>query len=119
MLKPQCQQMLPSYSLGAALLQRQETGDIKPVASRSLPHTETRYAQIEKEALAFTWACKRLSNYLIGIHFQIQTDHKPLVPLLNMKHIEDLPIRVQQFRLRMMRFSYKIVHVPCTHIVYS
>ena len=40
--------------------------------------TEQRYVQIEKEALALTWACQHFSNYLIGLDFYIQTDHKPL-----------------------------------------
>ena len=96
------------------LLQKQQTGDFKPVAyiSRSMTPTEQRYAQIEKEALAFTWACEHLADYLIGLKFHIQTDHKPLVPLFSSKHLEELPIRVQRFRLRMMRFQFTIGHVP-------
>ena len=103
-----------SYGLGAVLLQRQPSGDLKPVAyvSRSMTPTEQRYAQIEKEALAFTWACERLSDYLIGMKFHIHTDHKPLVPLFSTKHLEELPIRVQCFRLRMMRYLFTISHVP-------
>ena len=95
-----------SYGLGAVLLQKQQSGELKPVAyiSRSMTPTEQRYAQIEKEALAFTWACERLADYLIGLQFHIQTDHKPLVPLFSSKHLEELPIQVQRFRLRMMRY---------------
>ena len=76
------------------MMQRQPTGDLKPVAyiSRSMTSTEQRYAQIEKEALAFTWACERLSDYLVGLKFHIQTDHKPLVPLFSTKHLDELPI---------------------------
>ena len=74
--------------------------------------TEQRYAQIEKEALTFTWACERLQGYLVGLKFHIQTDHKPLVPLFSTKHLEQLPIRIQRFRLRMMRFDYTISHLP-------
>jgi hypothetical protein len=83
-----------SFGLGAVLLQKQQTGDFKPVAyiSRSMTPTEQRYAQIEKEALAFTWACEHLADYLIGLKFHIQTDHKPLVPLFSSKHLEELPI---------------------------
>ena len=103
-----------SHGLGAVLLQRQPDGDMKPIAyiSRSLTPTETRYAQIEKEALAFTWACERLSDYLIGLTFHIQTDHKPLVPLFSTKNLDELPVRVQRFRLRMMRYHFSISHVP-------
>ena len=64
--------------------------------------TEQRYAQIEKEALAFTWACECLSDYLIGVKLHIHTDHKPLVPLFSSEHLEELPARVQRFRLYIM-----------------
>ena len=74
--------------------------------------TEQRYAQIEKESLAFTWACERFADYLIGLKFHINTDHKPLVPLFSTKNLEELPARVQRFRLRMMRFNFTISHVP-------
>ena len=79
--------------------------------------TEQRYAQIEKEALALTRACERLSDYLIGLSFHVHTDHKPLVPLFSSKHLEELPIRVQRFRLRMMRFQFTISHVPGKELI--
>ena len=103
-----------SYGLGAVLLQRQPQGELKPVAyiSRSLSTTEQRYAQIEKESLAFTWACEIFADYLIGLKFHIYTDHKPLVPLFSAKNLEELPARVQRFRLRMMRFNFTISRVP-------
>ena len=103
-----------SYGLGAVLLQTQKNGERRPVAyvSRSMTPTETRYAQIEKEALALTWACERYSDYLVGLQFNIETDHKPLIPLFSTKLLDELPIRVQRFRMRMMRFDFKITHVP-------
>ena len=103
-----------SYGLGTVLLQRQASGELQPVAyvSRAMTSTEKRYAQIEKEALAFTWACERLSDYLVGLQFHINTDHKPLVPLFSSKNLEELPVRVQRFRMRMMRFRFTISHVP-------
>ena len=101
------------HGLGAILLQLNESL-WQPVAyaSRALTDTEKRYAQIEKEALAVTWSCERFSSYIIGKHVQIETDHKPLVPLLSGKPLENLPPRVVRFRLRMMRFDYSIRHVP-------
>ena len=74
--------------------------------------TEQRHAQIEKKALGITWANERFADYLIGLKYHIETDYKPLVPLLSTKNLEDLPARVQRFRMRMMRFSYTILHVP-------
>ena len=103
-----------SYGLGAVLLQKQPDNELKPISyiSRSLTPTEQRYAQIEKEALAFTWACERFSDFLLGLDFHILTDHKPLVPLFGGKNLDDLPLHVQRFRLRMMRFKFTISHVP-------
>ena len=77
-----------------------------------MTNTEQRYAQTEKEALALTWACERFQHYLIRAKFSIETDHKPLVPLLSMKTLHQVPIRVQRFRLRLMRFDFEIIHVP-------
>lgn len=58
-----------SYGLGAVLLQKQPAGEFKLVAytSRSMTDTERRYAQIEKEALALTWALEHWRDYLIGL----------------------------------------------------
>ena len=78
----------------------------------ALTEIEQRYAQTEKEALVITWVCERLQDYLIGIHFDIETDHKPLVPLLSTKSLDEMPFRVQRFRLRLMRYQYSISHVP-------
>ena len=55
-------------------------------ASRSLSETECRYAQIEKEGLALTWACERFTDYILGKRITLETDHKPLVPILGSKH---------------------------------
>ena len=89
-----------SFGLGAVLLQKDDNEGWRPVyyASRSLSETECRYAQIEKEALAATWACEKFSDYIIGLNFTIETDHKPLVPLLGKKSLSDLPPRILRFR---------------------
>ena len=102
-----------SFGLGAVLLQQMNDA-WRPVvyASRSLTDTERRYAQIEKEALAVTWACEKFANYVLGCKFQIETDHKPLVPILSTKHLDNLPPWVLRFRLRLARFDYTIQHVP-------
>ena len=103
-----------SYGLGAVLRQKQNDGSWKPVAyiSQSMTATEQRYTQIEKEALALTWACERLSQYLLGSTFILETDHKPLIPFLLTKNL-DLSIRVQRFRLRgSVEYVIKIEFFP-------
>ena len=108
-----------SYGIGAVLTQKQSEGYWKPVAfiSRALTSTEQRYAQIEKEALATTWACERLADYLVGKTFHVETDHKPLVPLLGSKNLDEMPPRIQRLRMRLLRFHFTISHVPGKNLV--
>ena len=103
-----------SYGLGVVLSQIQSDGTFRALAyaSCSLTSTKVKFAQIEKESLAITYACKHFSDYLIGKPFHIFTDHKPLVSLLGSKLLDSLPPRVQRFRMRLMRFTYIISHVP-------
>ena len=103
-----------SFGLGAVLTQKQDNDEWLPIAyvSRALTPTERRYAQIEKEALAITYACERFQEYLIGKSFHINTDHKPLVPIFSSKSLDELPLRVQRFRLRLLRFQFSISHTP-------
>ena len=102
-----------SHGLGAVLLQKAES-QWRPIAyaSRSMTETEARYAQIEMEALAATWACEKFTPYIQGKTITLETDHKPLVPLLSHKNLDSLPPRILRFRLRLMRFDYEIKHVP-------
>ena len=97
---------------GCVLLQQEEK-HWRPViyASRSLSETEQRYTHVEKEALAVTWACEKFQDFLVGLpQFCIETDHKPLLALLKTKQLDELTSRIQRFRMRLMCFSYEIVH---------
>lgn len=92
----------PSYGLGALLLQKHSE------EWKWFPEhwqTEQRYAQIEKEALAVTWACECFEDYLLGIPFLIETDHEPLVSLIGNKSLDNLPPWILHFRLRLMRYN--------------
>ena len=99
-------------AIGAVLLQSNDFGEYQPVeyASRKLSDAETRYAMVEKEALAVTWACEKFDFYLVGRDFEVETDHKPLVAILGEKDLSKLPLRVQRFKMRMMRYNYTIFH---------
>ena len=103
-----------SYGIGAVLLQSHNC-KLMPIAysSRSLTDCERRYAQIEKEQLGLTRACEKFRRYLIGLpEIKLITDHKPLIPIINQKDLDDVPIRCQRMLMRLMQFNCLAEYLP-------
>ena len=63
-----------------------------------------------QKAIIF-WACNKFSTFIIGKHFEIETDHKQLVPLLSSKHLNTSPPQILRFRLCLGRYDYSIQNV--------
>jgi transposase InsO family protein len=110
-----------SFGIGAVLMQLQEDGRRAPISyiSRALTSTEQNYSQIEKEALAMTWACEKFHCYLFGSEepFVIETDHKPLVSIMNVQNLDECPPRLMRLKLRLMRYSFQVQYVPGKHLL--
>ena len=110
-----------SYGLGAVLLQKLQEG-WRPVAfaSWSMSEVEQRYAQIEKEALACTWATAKFANYFIGMNFTVETDCKPLIPLRSTKQLSSLRTS-KSFEIQTTYGQVQFQYQPCTRktFVYS
>lgn len=99
-----------SVRLGAMLVQNQK--DEKCVicyASLSLTRVEC-YSQTEKEALGIVWACERFHAYLYGIHFEIATDHKPLIYIYSPRSKPSS--RIERWVLRLQPYNFTLKHIP-------
>ena len=80
---------------------------------------ETRYATIELEAFAVAWAIKKCRLFLAGIPcFQIVTDHRPLVPILNSKTLDEINNqRLQRLRMKIGEVgSFTATWTPCSQL---
>ena len=98
--------------LGYALFQQDPNPEAAPqyqlveCGSRFLSPTETRYAVCELELLAIVWAIKKCHVFVAGRPFKVITDHKPLIPILNTKYVNDIDnARLQNFRLKLVGFQ--------------
>lgn len=93
--------------LGAVLLQKG-----KPIiyASRKLTETEVRYSQLEKEFLAIVFAVKRFRRLIIGTRCSIETDHQPILRLME-KRIDQLPVRIQRWMLAIQAYDLPVKHI--------
>lgn len=71
------------FAVAGVLSHKFSNGEKKPIAfiSRALTKSEINYSVIEKEALAIIFSVTKLKQYLLGLNFELATDHKPLVAI--------------------------------------
>jgi len=99
--------------LGFVLQQQSSdsTWHLVQAGSRCLTDTELRYAVIELELLAVTWAIWKCTMFLTGLpQFEVWTDHNPLVPILNSHRLDEIENpRLQRMRMKIMAFNFKAI----------
>lgn len=90
-------------------------GTKKPIAfvSRALSQSERNYSVIQKEALAIIFSVTKLRQYLLGVHFILECDHKPLLAIFGEN--KGLPVlaaaRMQRWAFILSGFNYCMKHV--------
>lgn len=94
--------------MGACLLQ-----DGKPLSFYSRCYTECqqRWAPIEKELFGICAAMDKYHQFVYGRHIIIETDHKPLVAIMN-KDINKISARLQRMVLKLLKYEFEIRYVP-------
>ena len=96
--------------LGYVILQENR---IITCGSRFLSPAENNYAVIELEMLAIQWAVLRSRLYLAGKHFEIHTDHKPLLGVVNGKNIDAINnTRLQRMLSKLIGYTFTLKWVP-------
>ena len=93
--------------VGAVLSQRDDDEIERPIAyySRKLLPREERYSTVEKECLAIRLATHAFRVYLLGKHFLIQTDHRSLKWLHQLK---DTNARLTRWSLSLQPYCYTV-----------
>lgn len=93
--------------LGAVLIQfRGNQPRVICYASKSLSDVEKKYPIIEKEALGIVWAIEKFKIYLMGITFELETDHRPLETLF--ATTSRPTARIERWILRVQAFKFKV-----------
>ena len=93
----------------SAVLKQGDEENSRPVAvaSRATTDTETRYPQLDLEALAIDFALRRFRFHIAGgPQVKIITDHKPLEAIFSNKRTGS--IRTERIRLRHQDLNYVV-----------
>ena len=100
--------------LGFALMQKDpktKRWHLIECGSRFLSETETRYAMVELELLAVTWAAKKLRLFLLGLpHFTVVVDHQPLRSILDHQTLDSVDNgRLRRLKAKLAPFNFTTV----------
>ena len=82
-----------------------QRNNIVACASKVLNPAQRRWSTIERELYAISWGLKKLRFYLHGVHFEIFTDHKPLLGLMG-KDTEPPNNRIATMLLSISEYTF-------------
>lgn len=101
-----------NVGISAVLAHKNPDGTESPIAyaSRTLSSAERNYSMVEKEGLVCVFGVTRFYQYLLGVHFTLVSDHKPLMRLFNeSKGVPQMSSgRTQRWALTLAAYDYEI-----------
>ena len=109
-------------SLGITLWQKQDDGNIKPIAygSRYLNDTEKNYSIGELELLAVVWGLEKFRFYLYGKKIYLYTDHQALEPLIKRNRCnKQYSARLTRWLDRLAYFDIAIQHIAGSNLKFT
>ena len=80
-------------------------------AYRLLTTAEQNYSKIEKETLLIVLSCEKFHEYVYGLRFVVEKDHKSLISIFQRGMCKPPP-RIQSFLLRLQRYNFQLNYVP-------
>ena len=77
---------------------------------------KTLCSNLERKMLALTWECDEFSSYIIGKTTEADTDHTPLLSLLNSEDLDAILLHIPHLRLCLMRYirTVQFYDLSCT-----
>ncbi|CAF1575156.1 unnamed protein product [Rotaria magnacalcarata] len=96
--------------IGAVLLQVYPDGN-RPVSylSKKFTQAKRKWSPMEQECYAFICSLDKWNNYLSGIKFIWETDHKALTQLNKKAQINK---RCERWRLKILEYDFQVKHIP-------
>ena len=84
------------------------------VGSRFTSSAESRYAPVEREALAVADALDKARYFVLGCQdLTVVVDHKPLLKILGDRSLEDLSnTRLRKLKEITLRYRFEMEHIP-------
>ena len=82
--------------------------------SRFTHPAESRYALIEGKALAVVYGLESTRHFVLGCdNLVVATDHKPLLGVLNNRHLGDIKKeKLLSLKEKTLPYRFSIIHIP-------
>ena len=102
--------MMSDYQLGAAIMQEDDQGVLRPLAfyTCKLNSAQKNYTTTEKELLSIVETLNEFRNMLLGYEIDVYTDHKNLTFATD----ENSSQRRKRWESLVQEFGINIIYIP-------